>query len=139
MDAADVDRVADLEARAFSRPWRADTFRTLLERPGAELVVLEYDGAFAGYAVLWCILDQGELANIAIEERFRGGGLGGALLDHVLERARVRGVRTLFLEVRVGNRAAAELYSSRGFTEIGRRTDYYDEPREDARVLEKRL
>lgn len=139
MVAADVEAVADLEARAFSRPWRADTFRTLLERPGAELVVLECDGAFAGYAVLWCILDQGELANIAIEEGLRGRGLGGALLDHVLELARARGVCTLFLEVRVGNRAAAELYASRGFSEIGRRTDYYDEPREDARVLAKAL
>ena len=139
MEVADVERVAELEARAFSTPWRADTFRTLLERPGAELVVLEIDGTFAGYAVLWCILDQGELANIAIDDRFRGRGFGGALLDHVLALARSRGVQTLFLEVRAGNRAAAGLYASRGFSEIGRRKGYYDEPPEDARVLQKRL
>lgn len=139
MTAADVDAVAALEALAFSTPWQADTFRTLLERPGAELHVLDADGELAGYAVLWCILDQGELANIAIREQDRGLGLGGVLLDHVLEVASGRGVRSLFLEVRESNAAAAALYESRGFREIGRRKDYYERPREDARVLEKRL
>jgi ribosomal-protein-alanine N-acetyltransferase len=135
----DVEAVAGLEAQAFSMPWRADTFRTLLERPGAEMHVLEVDGEVVGYAVLWCILDQGELANIAVHPRFRGQGLGGLLLDRILEVACARGVRSLFLEVRLSNDAAAALYQSRGFTEIGRRKDYYDRPREDARVLEKRL
>jgi ribosomal-protein-alanine N-acetyltransferase len=51
----------------------------------------------------------------------------------------VRGVRRLFLEVRLSNGAATRLYDSRGFTEIGLRKDYYERPREDARVLEKRL
>ncbi len=139
MRAADVEAVALLEAEAFSTPWRADTFRTLLERPGAEMLVLEVDGVLAGYAVLWCILDQGELANIAIQEQRRGQRLGGILLDHVLAVARSRGVRSLFLEVRESNHAAAALYDSRGFIEIGRRKDYYDSPRENARVLEKRL
>lgn len=139
MTAADVEAVAALEALAFSTPWQADTFRTLLERPGAELHVLDSDGELAGYAVLWCILDQGELANIAIREQDRGLGLGGVLLDHVLEVARGRGVKSLFLEVRESNTAAAALYETRGFREIGRRRDYYERPREDARVLEKRL
>ena len=139
MAAADVEAVAEMEAAAFSTPWRADTFRTLLERPGAEMHVIEDGGEVVGYAVLWCILDQGELANIAIREDARGRGLGGVLLDRVLDVARERGVRSLFLEVRVSNEAAASLYDSRGFREIGRRRDYYDRPREDARVLEKRL
>lgn len=139
MAAADVEAVAEMEAAAFSTPWRADTFRTLLERPGAEMHVIEDDGEVVGYAVLWCILDQGELANIAIREDARGRGLGGVLLDRVLDVARERGVRSLFLEVRVSNEAAASLYDSRGFVEIGRRRDYYERPREDARVLEKRL
>ena len=139
MTADDVAAVAELEALAFSTPWRADTFRTLLARPGAELHVIEADGELAGYAVLWCILDQGELANIAVREALRGRGLGGILLDHVLAVARVRGVKRLFLEVRLSNGAATRLYDSRGFKEIGLRKDYYERPREDARVLEKRL
>lgn len=139
MTAADVEAVAELEHAAFSTPWQADTFRTLLERPGCEMHVVELDDEVVGYAVLWCIMDQGELANIAIREPLRGRGLAGHLLDTVIDVARKRGVRSLFLEVRVSNTAAAALYESRGFREIGRRRNYYDQPREDARVLEKQL
>ena len=57
----------------------------------------------------------------------------------VLERARELGIRNLYLEVRVSNERAVGLYERRGFLEIGRRRDYYQRPREDARVLLKRL
>lgn len=140
MTAADVPRVVAIETLAFSSPWQADTILRLLGRPGAELLVLDLpDASVVGYAILWCILDQGELANIAIDEPWRGRSLGAFLLDRVLDTARERGVRTLFLEVRASNVAAAALYESRGFVEIGTRRNYYDHPREDARVLEKRL
>jgi len=131
----DVERVAELEAASFSSPWQADTFRRRLGRTGAELMVVEVDGEVVGYAVLWCILDQGELANIAVDDRWRGRGIGGRLLNRVLDRARERGVKDLFLEVRESNTIARELYDRRGFEMIGVRRDYYDKPREDACVL----
>jgi len=89
--------------------------------------------------VLWCIHDQGELANIAVIPELRDRGLGAYLLDHVLEVARDRGVESLYLEVRVSNVRARSMYRSRGFEEIGVRKDYYEQPREDARILVKRL
>lgn len=136
----DVDRVAAIEAGAFTTPWKAETFRTLLDRSGAELLVLDLPEApVVGYAILWCVLDQGELANIAVAPEWRGRSLGAFLLDRVLDRARDRGVRSLFLEVRESNRIARRLYETRGFIEVGRRADYYEDPREDARVLEKKL
>lgn len=140
MTSSDVERVAALEARSFSSPWQAGTFQRLLGRPGAELWVLEGDAReVVAYAVLWCVLDQAELANIAVEPSARGMGFGGALLDHVLTVARDRGARSVFLEVRESNAVALEMYSRRGFREVGRRRGYYESPREDARVLELRI
>ena len=95
--------------------------------------------AVGGYAVLWCIQDQGELANIAVAPQLRDLGLGGYLLDRMAEEASRRGVESLYLEVRVSNARARAMYASRGFQEIGVRRDYYEKPREDARVLMKRL
>lgn len=135
----DVDRVAELEAHAFGSPWEAGTFRRLLGRSGAELLVSEVRGEIVGYAVLWCILDQGELANIAVDPAWQRRGLGSRLLERVLERARERGVADLFLEVRESNTVARELYRRRGFVPIGVRRNYYDSPREDARVLRLEL
>jgi ribosomal-protein-alanine N-acetyltransferase len=140
MTPADVERVARIEADAFTSPWKADTFQTLLERPGAELWVLEDpEAGVVAYAVVWCILDQGELANIAVAEPFRRRGYGAWLLSRVVEVARERGVESLYLEVRASNGRAADLYRVFGFKEIGVRRDYYDHPREDALLMVLRL
>ena len=135
----DVESVAALEKGAFSTPWDASTFLRLLERPGAELWVTEEAGVIVAYAVLWCILDQGELANIAVAPGARGRGHGGRLLDHLVQVARSRGVERLFLEVRASNDVALRLYDARGFRCIGTRKGYYERPREDALVLELRV
>ena len=140
MEDGDVERVAAIESSAFTTPWKATTFRNLLERPGAVLLVLEVPPhRVAGYAVLWCIQDQGEIANIAVIPELRDRRLGAQLLDQVIEIARARGVASLYLEVRVSNARARSMYAARAFEEIGVRRDYYDNPREDGRVLVKRL
>jgi ribosomal-protein-alanine N-acetyltransferase len=141
MAARDVSDVSRLEARCFTTPWSPGTFRNLLHRDGAELWVAEQLGreGLVGYYVLWCVEDQAELANIAVDETCRGRGVGSLLLDHALHLARSRGGESIYLEVRVSNATAAAMYESRGFEQIGVRRDYYDRPREDARVLMKRL
>jgi len=132
----DVDMVVGIEAEAFSTPWRRDTFLNLIDRPGIELLVLEdRTEGVVGYAVLWCILDQGELANVAVTPRLRGKGLGRRIMSRVMEVARERGVDKLYLEVRASNAAALELYRSLGFVEVGIRKGYYDHPKEDARIM----
>lgn len=131
----DIDAVVDIEAEAFTTPWQASTFEGLLERDGVELLVMTDDEDVIGYAVLWVILDQGELANLALTTGRRGTGLGSHLLRHVLERARRRGVLKLFLEVRASNERAIELYRRHGFEDVGIRRAYYQRPSEDARVM----
>lgn len=136
MSPADVPAVVTIEAEAFTSPWREDTFLALLERDAVELLVLVDGDAVIGYAVVWCILDQGELSNIAVAASHRGRGLGRRLLAAAVGRARARGVGHLFLEVRVSNRAARQLYTTAGFEELGRRRNYYDRPREDAILMQ---
>ncbi len=136
MEERDVHAVALLEAESFTSPWKPETFLTLLNRPGAEMLVLAEGDQVVGYAVLWCIMDQGEIANIAIQPHRRGQRLGARLLKEALGVAAERGVKDLFLEVRESNAAARHLYRTRGFREIGRRKGYYDHPTEDALVLQ---
>jgi ribosomal-protein-alanine N-acetyltransferase len=136
MRLADVDAVVQIETEAFSSPWKRETFAGLIGRPGVELLVMAEQGDdVLGYAVLWCILDQGELANVAVTPDRRGRGLGSQLLRGVLDVAKERGVRQIFLEVRTSNTRAVDLYRRFGFADVGVRRDYYDSPREDARVM----
>lgn len=140
MSPDDVDRVEALETENFSIPWKASTFISLLERDPVEAwVVVEGHDEILGYAVLWCIQEDGEIANIAIRKDRRGKGLGSALLARLLEVAQERGVCHVFLEVRPSNTAAGALYEAHGFEEIAVRSGYYDQPKEDARVLRKIL
>lgn len=140
MRAQDVDRVVQIETGAFTTPWSAETFHGLVDRPGAELHVLEHpsDGVI-GYAVLWCVLDQAELANIAVAPEHRGRGHGAELLARIMDVARERGVKSMYLEVRTSNREAVALYRRFGFAEIGVRQGYYERPREDAVMMVVRL
>ncbi len=137
MEPADVSEVARIETTAFTTPWSEKTFRSLLSRSGVELWVAEWENELAAYAILWKVLDEGELANIAVRKDLQGRGIGSGLLDRILEIAEESGVRSLYLEVRESNGHAREMYSRRGFHEIGVRKGYYEGPREDARVLKR--
>ena len=139
MTSSDVPEVARIETTAFSTPWSEGTFRSLLDRSGVELWVAEWGDQLAAYALLWKVLDEGELANIAVRRDLRGRGIGSGLLSRMLEVAEDSGVRSLYLEVRESNGLAREMYVRRGFHEIGVRKGYYEGPREDARVLKKSL
>jgi len=139
MTLSDVSEVVRIETTAFSTPWSERTFRSLLHRSGVELWVAEWGDQLAAYAILWKVLDEGELANIAVRKDLRGCGIGSGILNRILEVAEDSGVRSLYLEVRESNGLAREMYARRGFHEIGVRKGYYEVPREDARVLKKSL
>jgi [ribosomal protein S18]-alanine N-acetyltransferase len=140
MAQGDVQRVAELEAESFTCPWTADSFAHLLDRHGCDLWVLDDpEVGVVGYAVLWCVGDQGELANFAVAPSHREKGHGAHLLTRMLEVARERKVERIYLEVRVSNAAAEGLYRSFGFSEIGRRKKYYDKPVEDALLMSLEL
>ncbi len=139
MTPSDVPEVARIETTAFSTPWSEETFNSLLKRSGVELWVAEWADELAAYAILWKVLDEGDLANIAVRGDLRGRGIGSGLLSRMLEVAEDSGVRSLYLEVRESNGLAREMYARRGFHEIGVRKGYYEGPREDARILKKSL
>jgi [ribosomal protein S18]-alanine N-acetyltransferase len=139
MTESDLDRVLEIERSSFTMPWTEATFRGLLRRRDAHLFVAEASSEVLGYAVVWVVVDQAELGDIAVAADWRGRGLGRLLLDTVLERARREGVRQLFLEVRPSNEGALRLYQRYGFEEVGRRRNYYSDPREDALVLRRTM
>lgn len=133
---ADLDEVAQIEARNYDFPWTRGNFGDSLHAGHSAWVAR--DGAtMVGYAVLLRVLDEAHLLNIAIDQAWRGVGRGRALLAQVCDLARHGGARQLFLEVRPSNRVAQLLYQSVGFRSVGRRRGYYParDGREDAIVL----
>jgi len=54
-----------------------------------------------------------------------------------VEQLKKQGSQCLTLEVRASNMPAIALYEKLGFTQIGRRKNYYRNPKEDALILRK--
>lgn len=131
----DLPRIAEVEQAAFSTPWSLHSFRALIPLERVLFRVLEADGVILGHGVLWQVADEGEVANIAIHPLARRRGFGTRLLEHLLEEAAASGVVRVFLDVRESNLDAIRIYRRRGFQVVGRRTDYYQKPVEDALVL----
>jgi [ribosomal protein S18]-alanine N-acetyltransferase len=140
----DVDAITAIEARCFSDPWSARSFRDALSHSRIYFACLRDErsnGSGAarvlGYVVAWFAGGEGEIANLAVDPDARGQGVGSALLDAALEEARRQSASRVFLEVRSSNLRARQLYESRGFTEVGRRRGYYRRPVEDAVILRR--
>lgn len=83
------------------------------------------DEAAFGFSLTRRVIDEAELMLVAVLPGERGRGLGRRLVEGSMHKARQRGARRIFLEVRDGNEAAIRLYESLGFSEAGRRQNYY--------------
>ena len=137
MTEAHVAQIAALEQVCFSDPWSENSIRYELTNPlSAWLVALEGD-AVAGYVGSQTVLDESDMMNIAVRPEFRRRGIAEALVDTLVEQLRQKAVRCLTLEVRASNDPAISLYHKLGFEQVGRRPNYYRNPKEDALILRK--
>ena len=135
MTAETVAAAAALERECFSVPWSEAALRAELDNPAAVFLVARVDGAVAGYAGMHHVLDEGNLANVAVGRAFRRRGVGAALLAALTAYCDGRGVARMTLEVRPSNAAAIALYGRFGFCAVGRRRGFYTKPAEDALVM----
>jgi len=140
---SDLPAIVRIERESFSDPWSLRSFERLLRRQEALFEVAVRASAdprsleeeVVGFCVGYVVVDEAELANVAVSAEARREGVGRRLVQHVIATVRNRGARELFLEVRISNSAARALYAELGFAEVGRRTRYYDRPVEDALIL----
>lgn len=134
----DLAAVAALEAEAQAFPWRHEHFLDSLQA-GYSCWVCAQGGVLLGFSIVMQVMDEAHLLNIAIAKAYQGRGLGARLLQSVLESARLNHVRSMFLEVRVSNQRAIDLYRHLGFRQIAVRPGYYPaaEGREEALVFKK--
>ena len=132
----DLDAVTAIEEATFAIPWSRESFRQELERNvAARYLVAEVEGKVIGYAGAWIILDESHITNIAVEEAYRGQGIGRQLTEALIQYLSNLGACDATLEVRVSNIRAQNLYKSLGFVSVGKRKRYYEDNQEDAFLM----
>lgn len=137
--AADLPEVMTLERQVQTHPWRQSSFEDCLN--GRQRCWLaKHQDRLLGFVVLAWAGGEAELLNIAVQPSSQGQGIGRCLLRAAFELAQPH-ADMMFLEVRVSNRKALELYYQEDFFEVGVRRDYYPSlnGREDALVLARQL
>jgi ribosomal protein S18 acetylase RimI-like enzyme len=82
---------------------------------------------------------QADVLTMAVATAHWGQGIGSALLGALLAEAAERGCAEIFLEVRVDNPRAQQLYRRHGFTDAGLRRGYYQPSGTDALVMRRPL
>lgn len=137
---SDLDAVLLNERAAYPIPWSRKVFEESIAGNNQCFVVL-HQGDIVGHAVVSTILDEFHLLNLCVSPRYQGKGLGRSFLSYLTELAMSRALQVFFLEVRVSNVPAIELYRSAGFNEVGVRPNYYpaDSGREDALLMTMQL
>ena len=139
MNADHVAQVAELEKLCFSDPWSERSIAAELTNKLALWLVAEEYGRVAGYIGSQTVPDESDMMNVAVHPEFRRRGIAEALVTALCAALKAQGSVSLTLEVRASNDPAKALYEKLGFEQVGRRPNYYRNPKEDALILRKML
>ena len=165
----DLADVARLEKEIFSDPWSENAIRESMEQreqkmlsPYAALSLCSrgrerqeeecdvrtvyqrdrdrilHSKAFRRMNVYY-VLEDGEIARIAVESDFRRNGVASRLLKELAFICADNGVNKLLLDVRESNESAKAFYKKKGFVLDGVRKNYYTNPTENAILMSLEL
>lgn len=136
MQQDDVDGVMAIENVVCEFPWTASIFSDCI-KVGYGCWVLDDGGSVVGYGLISVSGGEGHVLNICIKPQYQRQGLGMRMMKHLIKQCRFVDADSVYLEVRVSNHGAFDLYTKLGFVQISERKDYYPATngREDALVL----
>jgi len=137
MEQGHVDAVAALERVCFSDPWSPNSIASELHNPLSCWIVAIEGNTVAGYVGSQSVMGWADMMNLAVAPEHRRKGVAEGLVATLIAHLKSRDVTCLTLEVRVSNSPAIALYEKLGFVEVGRRPNYYHNPKEDALILRK--
>ncbi len=141
MQQQDVDKVIAIERRVYEFPWTIGIFQDCI-KIGYVCRVFENQSDIVAYGIMSVGNGECHILNVCVAPEHQSRGLGRLMVDRLTAIAKRNKVRIAFLEVRISNERAFELYCGMGFNEVGRREDYYPATggkREGALVLAKML
>ncbi len=114
------ETAAVIHKTGFDFPWDEKAFESLIRLPSTVGWINE-----TGLLLCERVCDEMEILTICVLPDSRRSGLGMKWLSHLFAYARQNNIKRIFLEVSVQNVPAFNLYKKAGFTEIGKRPNYY--------------
>ncbi len=138
MHLAHLPAVLAIEQAVYPFPWTHGNFVDSLAAGHVAHVLRAADNLLVGYSVAMNGVQEMHLLNLTVSPAWQHQGHARALLDALVMRCRQQGSAALWLEVRMSNLRARDVYARFGFEEAGLRRGYYPGSggrREDACVM----
>ena len=139
MTVSDVPTIMKIERVSFSDPWHPSSFIDDIYNEIGYSIVYENDRKILGYGCMWLMYDEAHITNIAVKETERKKGIGKALLNALIDKAKSLNYERALLEVRKSNLNAIKLYEGFGFKIIHTMKKYYLDNDEDGYLMELRF
>ena len=134
-----ISGVAELEELCFSLPWSKKALELLCNGENVGFVALDGEKRVVAYGGMVCVLDEGQITNIAVHPDFRRRKIGEHIVSALLGYGEEKGISLYSLEVRESNKAAISLYQKLGFISVGNRKNFYSNPSENAIIMIKNI
>mgnify|MGYP000129389216 CR=1 FL=1 len=141
----DLYEINELLETAPHQSWSISSLRPEFDHQRARFRAIFTQGTsktpprLIGVCLGWMMVDELHILNVVVHPRFQRKGLAKQLLEDVCQLAREENAERICLEVRESNVPAIGLYNAFGFEQVGRRKQYYKNPREDALLFDLQL
>ncbi|MFH1820471.1 MAG: ribosomal protein S18-alanine N-acetyltransferase [Candidatus Nealsonbacteria bacterium] len=107
----DLDKIIEIEKTSFSQPWSKSEFK----KYESCFFVAEEKGEIIGFVLGRISKTQGTIKKIAVNQEYRGQGIGQALLEKILEIFKKQGVKEAIARVRLDNKISLSFLKKTGF------------------------
>ena len=122
---ADVETLLAIETSAYEFPWSRGNFVDSLNAGYLARKRVDAIGAWLGYFIAMPGVQELHLLNLTVAPQHQRHGHARAMLDRLVNEGSALGAQRIWLEVRVSNERAQQVYRRYGFREIGLRRGYY--------------
>ena len=122
---SDAEKVYNLDSTEKDS-YSLDTISSMLSSDNAYTMIVEDDTKVIGYISFSIAIDEAELIKIVVDNGYRRQGIAAGLIKDSIDELKNRGVKIIFLEVRVDNTPAKKLYEKTGFIKYYTREKYYN-------------
>lgn len=135
----DLYQVIAIEKQSYDFPWSDVVIKDCLFNKYDCYVA--GDKNILGYMISKITSQDSHILNLTIDSEYRGLGIGSSFLDLITKECKLHQSKHIYLEVRLSNTIARNLYQKFGFRSIGVRKNYYKNKsgREDAVVYRKNI
>jgi len=135
----ELKKIAEIESKCIPDGWSLKAFEDWFEEKKTVVFAAVCNGEMIGFANGSWVIDEGELLNIAVLEKYRRQGLAEILLKTLEDFFTEKDITVIYLEVREKNQSALSFYEKNGFIKNGFRKNYYRNPNDNGVLMMKKI